>query len=179
MKPQHPNQPLSHQRLKPCSYPSISEMLRLAATGIIKKCVSYHRFHRRLLFPLDPPLLTQHWVCFLRRNGRLQKAASSEQITGICISPGRDGGMRAERREGNQGGGDYLCLTGFKGLCLQEAFFIMLHFRVYQSPRLPPHCTTFPPAFVVTKSLFLLQLFLLPVSACIHPICVEACVWTA
>lgn len=103
------------------------------------------------LYPLDPPSVAKLIWLWERVEEWTGSDATTEEITGICIPPDRDGGMRPRRRRRLSASRRPL------GLCLRDGLLTSIHFRAYQSA-CPPTGPSFLPVFIaVSKSVFLPQ----------------------
>lgn len=124
-KPQQPSQPLSHQRPKSTSYPTIPKTLHPTATKIIKQ-----KYAASLSVLLTSSLRFNLWMNKLaplsRNSGSENEClASREEITEFA--------SQTEMDEWVRGGKSYLLLTDLWGFCVRGGLFISLHFGAYQS----------------------------------------------
>lgn len=118
-KPQHPNQLLSHQRLKLCSYPAIPEMC----------CIHCH-WNNREMSLIVVIIVVSFWSSVTGKVGVRNvpgdsvegwtgsEDASKEEITGIWIPSDRDGGKRPRRRR------QLSACRRPLGLCVRDALLI-------------------------------------------------------
>lgn len=175
------NFPLESRRWNhktPTSYYHIKDQSPVL-THLFQRCCAVFKCHcnnkeiiQSLLSSLSslshfPHLILHHWQSWVDFFGfRIvphdgveewtgSDATSTEEITGICITPDRDGGMR-QRRRNRGGGGGYLPLADLCGFVSETpSSYPSISEAVSHPPPPTPTGPSFLPAFITaSKSLY-------------------------